>query len=85
MPNVIVYSKDYCPYCTKAKQLLKNKGVEFEEIDITNDTDLQIEVVEKSGGRRTVPQIFINDQPIGGYDDMAALDEKGELDTLLAA
>lgn len=85
MSNVIVYSKDYCPYCTRAKQFLKNKGAAFEEVDITQDPDLQMQVVEKSGGRRTVPQIFINDQPIGGYDDMVALDKKGELDALLAS
>lgn len=85
MANVTVYTKDYCPYCTKAKNMLKNKGVTFEEIDISNDADLQMQIVEKSGGRRTVPQIFINDKPIGGFDDMAALDKNGELDILLSS
>ena len=84
MANVTVYTTKVCPYCTRAKQLLKSKNVEFEEVDISNDPELRMQVVEKSGGRRTVPQIFINDKPIGGFDDMAALDKSGELDTLLA-
>lgn len=83
MPKVIVYTKDYCPYCTKAKNLLQQKGVAFEEIDVTHDTKQQAEMVEKSGGRRTVPQIFINDKSIGGFDDMHALDQQGKLDPLL--
>ncbi len=84
MPEVIVYTKDYCPYCTKAKALLKQKNVSFTEIDITHDEALQKEVVEKSGGRRTVPQIFIGGQSIGGCDDMYALNKEGKLDALLA-
>ncbi|MFN8577836.1 MAG: glutaredoxin 3 [Candidatus Sericytochromatia bacterium] len=83
MAKVVMYIKDYCPYCTRAKNLLKKKGVEFEEIDITHDDDLQHFVVEKSG-RRTVPQIFINDQPVGGSDDIHYLNSVGELDKLLA-
>ena len=85
MASVTVYTKDYCPYCKSAKQLLTNKGITFEEIDISDDMDLQLEVVEKSGGRRTVPQIFIGNEPIGGYDDMVALDKEGKLDGMLAA
>ena len=85
MAEVIVYTTKVCPYCVRAKQLLKGKGVEFSEVDISSDPELRMQVMEKSGGRRTVPQIFINDAPIGGYDDMAALDKSGELDTLLAA
>ncbi|NBX04257.1 MAG: glutaredoxin 3 [Alphaproteobacteria bacterium] len=84
MPEVIVYTKDYCPYCTKAKALLTRKGAAFREIDITHDEALQKEMVEKSGGRRTVPQIFIGGQSIGGCDDMYALNAEGKLDALLA-
>ena len=84
MANVTIYTTKVCPYCVRAKQLLKGKGVEFSEVDISSDPELRMQVMEKSGGRRTVPQIFINDAPIGGYDDMAALDKSGELDKLLA-
>lgn len=85
MAKVIIYSKDYCPYCVKAKNLLTKKGVEFEEIDITHDANRQEEMLQKAEGRRTVPQIFINDQPIGGFDDLYALDQAGKLDPLLQA
>jgi len=78
-----MYVKDYCPYCTRAKNLLKKKGVEFQEIDISNDDDLQ-EFVIKESGRRTVPQIFINDKSVGGSDDIYYLNSIGELDKLLA-
>lgn len=85
MAHVIIYSKDYCPYCVKAKNLLKRKGQEsFEEIDITHDEALQKEMIDKSGGRRSVPQIFINGTHIGGCDDLYALDSAGKLDALLA-
>lgn len=83
MIEVIIYSKDYCPYCVKAKTLLKRKGVAFREIDITRDENLQKEVFEKSGGRRTVPQIFIGKHHVGGFDDLHALDKEGKLDALL--
>ena len=83
MVKVVVYSKDYCPYCVKAKNLLTKKGVAFEEIDITNDLKKQEEMLAKAEGRRTVPQIFINDKSIGGYDDLHALDVDGKLDPLL--
>lgn len=79
----MVYVKDYCPYCTRAKNLLRKKGVEFEEIDISDNDELQ-EYVIKESGRRTVPQIFINDKPVGGSDDLHALNSTGELDKLLA-
>lgn len=84
MAEVIIYTTNYCPYCVKAKQLLHNKGVEFEEIDLSNDDAGRLELVKKSGGRKTVPQIFIDGQHIGGYDDLHALDAKKELDPLLA-
>ena len=83
MADVVVYSKDYCPYCVKAKALLKRKNIAFSEIDITHDENLQKEMVEKSGGRKTVPQIFINGESIGGYDNLAALDKAGKLDGML--
>ena len=84
MTDVTLYTKDYCPYCTKAKSLLKRKGVtQFHEIDITHEEALQKEMVEKSGGRKTVPQIFINGQSIGGCDELYALEAAGKLDPLL--
>lgn len=82
MAKVIMYKKSYCPYCTWARNLLNKKNVPFEEIDITHDYDLQDYVREKSG-RMTVPQIFIDDIPYGGYDDISHLDKMGELDKLL--
>ena len=83
MAEIVIYTTNYCPYCVKAKQLLIKKGIEFEEFDLTNNDEARIALVEKSGGRKTVPQIFINEQHIGGCDDLYALDAKGELDTLL--
>jgi glutaredoxin 3 len=85
MAEVVVYTKDYCPYCTRAKDILKKKGAEVKEIDVTNDENLLAEMIEKSGGRKSVPEIFINGQHIGGHDDMVELDRKGELDKLLSA
>ena len=85
MAKIDVYTTNYCPYCVRAKELLKRKGVAFTEHDVTNDMAAREQLVTKSGGRKTVPQIFINDQPIGGFDDMNALDKAGKLDALLAA
>jgi len=82
MPNVVVYSTAICPYCVRAKALLKRKGVVFQEIMIDSDRALMREMMERSQ-RRTVPQIFIGDHHVGGYDDMAELDSLGELDLLL--
>ena len=84
MAEIIVYTTNYCPYCIKVKQLLIKKGVEFKEIDLTDNDAERMRLVEKSGGRKTVPQIFVNDKHIGGCDDLFALDAKGELDSLLA-
>jgi glutaredoxin 3 len=84
MSNIVIYSKDYCPYCVKAKNLLKQRGVlQFSEIDITHDEQLQQEMIAKSGGRKTVPQIFIGSTHVGGFDDLNALDKAGKLDALL--
>jgi glutaredoxin 3 len=82
--NVEVYSTQYCPFCVRAKALLKNKGVAFTEIDVTHDPALREKMVELAGGRRTVPEIFINGKIIGGYDELRALEIAGELDPLLA-
>ncbi|MFK8052352.1 MAG: glutaredoxin 3 [Woeseiaceae bacterium] len=81
--TITVYSQSYCPYCAAADALLKRKGVEFEVIDLGNEPARREEMLERSQGARTVPQIFIGDQHIGGFDDMNALDKKGELDSLL--
>ncbi len=85
MPNVRIYTTPFCPYCARAKSLLSRKGVEFEEIDVYMDAAARKEMIEKSSGRQTVPQIFIGERHIGGCDDLYALDQAGELDPLLAA
>lgn len=82
--KVEVYTTSYCPYCMRAKSLLKRKGVAFEEIDVTGDPALREKMIELSGGRRTVPEIFINGRIIGGYDELRALDDEGGLDPLLS-
>jgi len=84
MAKVEIYTANYCPYCTKAKGLLERKGVEFTEIDVTKDADGRVKLVERAGGQRTVPQIFINDNLVeGGSDGLHALDAEGKLDELL--
>jgi glutaredoxin 3 len=83
MADVEVYVTGYCPYCVRAKGLLKRKGVPFTEIDVTDDSAKRAWLVEATG-RRTVPQIFINGVPVGGSDDLHALDREGRLDALLA-
>jgi alkyl hydroperoxide reductase subunit F len=82
MARIEIYSKEWCPYCAKAKALMHSKQLEYEEIDVTSDAVLEQEMVERSR-RRTVPQIFIDEQSIGGYDDLAQLSATGELDQLL--
>jgi glutaredoxin 3 len=84
-PRVIVYSQPFCGYCTAAKRLLQQKGVELTEIDVMVEAGRRSEMIERSGGRRTVPQIFIDGRHVGGYDDLSALDRSGELDRLLAS
>jgi glutaredoxin 3 len=81
--KVEVYSTSYCPYCMRAKALLTSKGIAFEEIDVTNDPELRTEMVERAGGRRTVPEIFIDGKIIGGCDELYALEITGKLDALL--
>ena len=80
--KVVIYTKANCPYCIWAKQLLDNKKVNYQEIRIDLD-DEQLKNMERISGRRTVPQIFINDQPIGGFDDLSALEKAGNLENLL--
>lgn len=82
MSKIIIYSKEVCPYCVRAKNLLDKKGVKYQEIKIIDDSTKD-EMIKKSGGRMTVPQIFIGEKHIGGFDDLSALDKKGELDKLL--
>ena len=82
MTDVLIYTKDYCGYCNRAKDLLDKKGVKYEEIDVTRDADKEAEM-RKVSGRDTVPQIFIGGTHIGGCDDLHALDSKGELDKML--
>lgn len=82
MAKVVIYTTSYCPFCTRAKALLRSKNVDFEEIDVTQDGRLQ-EEVQRLSGRRTVPQIFIDGKSVGGFDDIRELDADGELDCLL--
>ncbi|MBF0357891.1 MAG: glutaredoxin 3 [Magnetococcales bacterium] len=84
MPKIIVYSTTVCPYCVRAKMLLDKKGAEYEEINLTKNPDRHDEMLEKTGGKRTVPQIFIGDKHVGGCDDLYELEFEGELDSLLA-
>ena len=83
--RVIVYSQPFCGYCSAAKRLLTGKGAPFTEIDVMFEAGRRDEMIERSGGRRTVPQIFIDGRHVGGYDDLSALDKAGELDRLLGA
>ncbi len=86
MTNIIeIYSKFSCPFCSRAKQLLTAKGAEYVEYDVTMDQVKRAEMVERAPGARTVPQIFIGGQAVGGFDDLNALDRAGKLDPLLAA
>ena len=83
MPSVILYTKTFCGYCMAAKRFLKQREIEFEEINIQSDKTLREEMIERAEGRYTVPQIFIDGFGIGGYTELRALDSSGELDELL--
>lgn len=85
MAKIEIYTKAFCPYCTRAKALLDGKGADFQEIDVTMDRAGFDAMVARSGGRRTVPQVFIDGTHVGGSDDLAALDAKGDLDAMLRA
>lgn len=83
MQPVRIYTTPLCPYCVRAKALLKKKGVEFQEIDVFMNADARLEMERKARGRRTVPQIFVGDVHVGGCDDLYALERQGKLDSLL--
>jgi glutaredoxin 3 len=83
-PEIVMYSTTWCGYCQRARGLLERKGVGVREIKVDEDPSQREVMVQKSGGRRTVPQIFIGEHHVGGYDDLAALERAGELDKLLA-
>ncbi len=84
MQTVEIYTTPFCGYCRSAKHLLKQKGVEFTEIDVSGDPDLRDAMIQRAHGRRTVPQIFVGATHVGGCDDLFALDQAGKLDPLLA-
>ena len=83
MSKVLIYTGPSCPYCVAAKALLKNKNVSFEEINLGEQPDKMNEMLQKSGGRRTVPQIFIGETHVGGSDELHALEKAGKLNSLL--
>ena len=83
MAEVEIYSSFWCPFCHRAKRLLKSKGVAFAEYDVDGEPQLRSEMVNRSGGRRTVPQIFIGGAHVGGSDELAALERAGRLDAML--
>ena len=83
MASVSIYTTGYCPYCTRAKDLLKRKGASYTEINAEDDA-VREAMIARAGGRRTVPQIFIGETHVGGFDDLYALDKSGKLDALLA-
>lgn len=83
MAKVVIYTKEYCPYCSSAKKLLSSKNVQYQEINLENKPD-EFEKLKAQTGMRTVPQIFINDQLIGGYSELSALEKEKKLDSLLA-
>ncbi len=84
MANIQIYTQPWCPYCERAVHLLTTKGAEFQEIDAPHGSAARGEAAKRSGGRTTMPQIFIGDRHIGGCDDLVALDRAGKLDALLA-
>ena len=85
MPHVTIYTKDWCPYCTAAKNLLVRKKVDFEEISVDGDPAGQRAMAQRANGRSSVPQIFIGETHVGGCDDLHALEQAGRLDALLAS
>jgi glutaredoxin 3 len=85
MANIEIYTKSFCPYCARAKKLLGDKGAEFQEFEISAGGEKREEMIQRSGGRTTVPQIFIDGRHIGGSDDLMALERDGKLDAMLGA
>ena len=85
MPRIEIYTQPWCPFCSRAVNLLSKKGVAFEEINAPHGSPERARAVQRSGGRTTVPQIFVGERYVGGCDDLMALDRAGKLDALLAA
>ena len=85
MPTVEIYTTKVCPYCVRAKTLLNQKEVSYREIDVSSDDAAREGMMKRAGGRRTVPQIFIGGQHVGGSDDLYALEREGKLDAMLSA
>jgi glutaredoxin 3 len=85
MPSVEIYTQEWCPYCTRAKQVLDSKGVGYREIEAPGGSAARQEAAQRAGGRTSVPQIFVDGQHIGGCDELMALDRLGKLDALLQA
>lgn len=83
MTTTTIYTTRFCPFCFAAKRLLDQKGVKFDEIDVTGDPETRAVMTQRAGGRRTVPQIFVGDTHVGGFDDLSALEREGKLDPLL--
>ena len=81
-PDIVMYSTGWCPYCVRARALLERKDLPFREIKIDEDPAERDAMLARSGGRRTVPQIFVGDHHVGGFDDLYALDKAGRLDEL---
>ena len=84
MRIIEIYTKSWCPYCTLAKQLLDSRALDYHELDVTSDSAAEDEMIERSG-RHTVPQAFVGDRHLGGYDDLARLDASGELEAIAQA
>jgi len=84
-PEVTIYTTAWCPFCMRAKALLQRKGIAFREIDVEAGRELRQEMIARSGGRRTVPQVFIGEKHLGGSDELASAEQSGELDRLLGA
>ncbi|HWH22574.1 MAG TPA: glutaredoxin 3 [Allosphingosinicella sp.] len=84
MARIEIYTKFLCPYCARAKKLLEDKGVEYDEYEISADPEKRAEMMQRASGRHTVPQIFIDGRHVGGSDDLAELERSGQLDPLLA-
>lgn len=85
MAKIEIYVQDFCGYCARAKALLDRKGIPYEEIHAPHGSEARAQAIARSGGRTTVPQVFIDGRSIGGSDDLQALDRSGQLDALLAA
>jgi glutaredoxin 3 len=83
-PEIVMYSTGWCPYCERARALLARKGLAFREVKIDEDPAERDAMLARTGGRRTVPQIFVGDHHVGGYDDLYALEKAGKLDALVA-